>query len=120
MYNEIDNIIAEYEKEYDLSKSYSYATYKTCLIKYDGNAIPTKDRGNIITRTCAFEASSIEDAKLKAPSMFNTNNHSFNPLVRSKMQVEHELLDIMEVLLPDIDASKLKCINEKKDGLYFC
>ena len=85
MHNEIDSIIEEHEKECSLSKSYFYATYKTRLMKYDGNAIPAKDCGNIITRTCAFEASSIEDAKLKAPSMFNTNNHSFNPLVRSKM-----------------------------------
>ena len=120
MHIEIDNIIAEYEKECDLNKSYFYATYKTRLMKYDGNAIPAKDRGNIISRTCAFEALSIEDAKIKAPSMFNANNYSFNPLVRSKMQVEHELLDITKVLLPDIDASKLKRINEKKDGLYFC
>ena len=122
MCNEIDNIIAEYKKECDLSKSYFYATYKTRLMKYDGNVIPAKDRGNIITRTYAFEALSKEDAKLKAPSMFNTSNHSFNPLVRSKMQVEHELLDITEVLLPDIDVddSKLKHINENKDGLYFC
>lgn len=94
---EIDSIIAEHEKNCDLSKRYFYATYKTCLMKYDGDAIPPKDRGNIISRTYAFEAASIEDAKRKAPSMFNICNLSFNPLVRSKMQVEHELLDMAEL-----------------------
>ena len=117
---EIDSIIAEHEKDCDLSKRYFYATYKTCLMKYDGDSIPPKDRGNIISRTYAFEAASREDAKRKAPSMFNICNLSFNPLVRSKMQVEHELLDIAEVSLPNVDASKLKHINENKDGLYFC
>jgi len=117
---EIDSIIAEHEKDCDLSKQYFYATYKTCLMKYDGNVIPPKDRGNIISRTYAFEAASEEDAKSKAPSMFNVNNHSFNPLDRSKMDVEHELLDMTEVSLPDVDASKLKHINENTDGLYFC
>lgn len=97
MHNEIDNIIAEHEKECDLHKSYFYATYKTRLMKYDGNAIPSKDHGNIISRTYAFEAASREDAKHKAPSMFNASNHSFDPLVRSKMQVEHELLDMAEL-----------------------
>jgi len=120
MNSEIDSIIAEHEKDCNLSKQHFYVTYKTRLMKYDGDAIPPKDRGNIISRTYAFEAASREDAKLKAPSMFNICNLSFNPLVRSKMQVKHELLDITEVSLPDVDASKLKHINENKDGLYFC
>ncbi len=120
MHSEIDSVIAKYERECDLSKSYFYAIYKTRLMKYDGNVVPAKDRGNIVTRTYAFEAASKEDAKLKAPSMFNTSNYSFNPLVRSKMQVEHELLDIAEVSLPDVDASKLGHVNEDKDGLFFC
>ena len=45
MHNEIDSIIEEYKKECDLSKSYFYVTYKTRLMKYDGNVIPAKDRG---------------------------------------------------------------------------
>ena len=120
MNSEIDSIIAEHEKDCDLSKRYFYATYKTCLMKYDGNAIPPKDRGNIISRTYAFEATNREDAKHKASSMFNIYNLSFNPLDRTKMEVEHELLNMTEVSLPDVDASKLKHINENKDGLYFC
>ena len=108
---EIDSIINEYRKKCSLDKKYFYAIYKTKLLKYKGLDIPPKDYGNIIDITYAFEAKDIDDAKKKAPALFNTNNVAFNSLVKSLMEVKHELLEIKEVRIPNIDITKLRNTN---------
>lgn len=118
--SEIDRIIKNYEKTYDLSRRYFFATYRTRLLKYDGQAIPPINNGNIISRTYVFEADDEKDAEHCASTQFNVNNYAFNSLNHLKMEVEHELLEIFEVAIPDIDTIKLKCINKNINGLYFC
>lgn len=118
--SEIDYIIKDYEKTYDLSKKYFFVTYRTRLLKYDGQAIPSINQRNVISRTCMFEAHDKKDAECHASKLFDVSNRAFNSLNRLKMEVEHELLEVFDVTIPDIDESELKCINKNTYGLYFC
>lgn len=78
-------------KRHDLSKKYFFATYRTRLLKYDGQVIPPINQGNVISHTCIFGAHDKKDAEHRAPALFNANNRAFNSLNRLKMVVEHEL-----------------------------
>lgn len=117
---EIDSIIKECKKECSLSKKYFHAVYKTKLLKYKGFDIPPKDYGNIISMTYAFEAKDIDDAKAKAPDLFNIHNAAFKSLIHSSMEVKHELLEIKEVQIPNIDTRNLRSItnNWKNEGRF--
>lgn len=47
----------------------------------------------------------------KTPALFNTHNVAFNSLIQSLMEVKHELLEIKEVRIPNIDITKLRNVN---------
>lgn len=118
--SEIDYIIKRYKKKYDLSKKYFVAVYRTRLLKYDGQIVPPLNQGNIVSRTCVFEADDEKDAKQRAPALFNVSNYAFDSLNCRKMEVEHELLNVFELTIPNIDEAELKHINKNVNGLYFC
>ena len=118
--SEIDYIIKSYEKKYDLSKKYFFAIYRTRLLKYDAQIVQPLNQGNIVSHTCIFKADNKKDAKLRASALFNVDNYAFDFLNRRKMTVEHELLKVFEVTVPDIDDAELKHINKNINGLYFC
>ena len=116
-----DRLFTVSSRGFTLDKKYFHAVYKTRVLKYKGKALHERDWGNIVSITDFFSAEDISDAKVKALSLFNLNNPSFNPLDRKYIQAEYELLTVRPITPPsfkDKDFSKIHTV-ESGSGHYW-